>query len=71
LDNECAKQASLAMVRSGSRRTGKPTYSSMMTWFGPAMCGAYASTVDTSRSKSTKTTWFNFEHRKDDVNFAN
>lgn len=32
-------QASLAMARSGSRRTGKPTYASMMTWFGPAMCG--------------------------------
>ena len=32
-------QASLAMARSGSRRSGKPTYASMMTWFGPAMCG--------------------------------
>ena len=32
-------QASLAMARAGSRRTGRPTYASMMTWFGPSMSG--------------------------------
>ena len=36
---ETTRWASLAMARSGSRRSGKPTYASMMTWFGPAMCG--------------------------------